>query len=373
MTANDEASAAGRRTPVTARSYGRPSVEIAGRSVGPGHPCYVIAEAGSNHNRDLDTAKRLIDVAAESGSDAVKFQTYTAEGLYSRKTPNPSYLAKDHLLKDQETVWELIKRVEIPWEWHQALADHAAAAGVDFLSTPFEEAAVELLEGLKVPAYKVASYEITHLPLIEFCARTGKPLLLSTGMASLADIERALDVANAAGCDQVALLHCAINYPPNFEDLNLRAIQTLRSAFQVPVGWSDHTMGHTADVTAVALGACLVEKHFTLSREQEGPDHAFALEPDELAAMVQAIRETEASLGSPVKRVTEAESEMFRLGRRSLVAARDLQPGETLRRDDIAVKRPGYGIPVYELDAVVGRRVAVAIEADEILQWPMLG
>ena len=357
---------------MTARIYGRPAIEIAGRAVGADQPCYVIAEAGSNHNRDLDTAKRLIDAAAEAKADAVKFQTYTAEGLYSRKTPNPSYLKKGSLLKDQETVWELIKRVEIPWEWHQELAEHTASAGLHFLSSPFEEAAVDLLESVKVPAYKIASYEITHLPLIEYAAKTGKPLLISTGMASLADIERALDVANGAGCDQVALLHCAINYPPRFDDLNLRAIQTLAGAFQVPVGWSDHTMGHSADVAAVTLGACLVEKHYTLSRDQEGPDHAFALEPDELAAMVTAIRETEASLGSSVKRVTEAETEMFRIGRRSLVAARDLPAGTVLQRDDIAVKRPGYGIQVYEMATVIGRRVAEPIEADEILQWPML-
>ena len=356
---------------MTARIYGRPTFEIAGRPVGPDKPCYVIAEAGSNHNGDLDTAKRLIDAAAEAGADAVKFQTYTAEGLYSRKTPNPTYLKKASLLKDQETVWELIKRVEIPWAWHEELSAHTASTGLHFLSSPFEEAAVDLLESVKVPAYKIASYEITHLPLITYAAKTGKPLLISTGMASLADIERALDVANDTGCDQVALLHCAINYPPRFDDLNLRAIQTLATAFQVPVGWSDHTMGHSADVAAVALGACIVEKHYTLSRAQEGPDHAFALEPHELTGMVQAIREAEESLGSPVKRVTEAESEMFRIGRRSLVAARDLPAGTRLTRDDIAVKRPGYGIQVFEMEAVIGRRTSEAIESDEILQWEM--
>ena len=357
---------------MSARVYGQGTLEIAGRPVGQGHPCYVIAEAGANHNRDLGTAKELIDVAAAAGADAVKFQTYTAEGLYSRKTPNPSYLARSRLLKDQETVWELIKRVEIPWEWHAELAAHARAAGLHFLSTPFAEAAVDLLEQVEVPAYKIASYEITHLPLIEHCARTGKPLLMSTGMASLGDVERALDAANAAGCDQIALLHCAINYPPRFEDLNLRAIHTLRSAFRLPIGWSDHTPGHTADVAAVALGACVVEKHYTLDREQEGPDHSFALEPDELRSMVAAIREAEDALGSSVKRVTEAEAEMFRIGRRSLVAAVDLPAGHVLTRADIAVKRPGYGIPVHELDVVVGRSTTTAIEADEILQWPML-
>jgi pseudaminic acid synthase len=359
---------------MSARSYGRPEIEVGGRRIGPGHPCYVIAEAGANHNRDLSIAKQLIDVAAESGADAVKFQTYTAEGLYSRKTPNPSYLKKQDLLKsDTETVWELIKRVEIPWEWHEDLATHAKAAGIDFLSTPFEEAAVDLLETVGVPAYKIASYEITHLPLIEYAARTGKPLLMSTGMASLADIERGLDAANRAGCDQIALMHCASSYPAPFDILNLRAIQTLAQAFQVPVGYSDHSTGHTADVVSVTLGACLIEKHYTLSRDMEGPDHGFALEPGELKDMVTAIRDTEASLGTPVKRVTEEEGDLYRLARRSLVAARPIAAGHRVTEADIAVKRPGYGIPVYELEALLGRTAATDIEDDEILQWGMFG
>lgn len=332
----------------------------------------MIAEAGANHNRDLDTALRLIDVAAESGADAVKFQTYTAEGLYSRKTPRFSYLDEGELLADQESVFDMIKRIEIPWEWHDRLAEHAKAVGIDFLSTPFEERAVDLLEELDIPAYKIASYEVNHLPLIERCAATGKPLIISTAMASLTDIERALDTANDAGAREIVLLHCAVNYPPKFADLNMRAIGTLASAFGVPIGWSDHTMGHTADVVAVTLGAKVIEKHYTLSREQEGPDHGFALEPDELTAMVTAIREAEESLGSPVKRVTEAEHELFRLGRRSLVAARDLVGGKPIEKADIAVKRPGYGIAVHELDRIVGMVPNRDIEADEILTWESL-
>lgn len=358
---------------MSSRSYGRHEFEIGERLVGPGHPAYVIAEAGSNHNRDLDTAKRLIEVASEAGADAVKFQTYTAEGLYSRNTPTMSYLQNSELLEKQESVWELIKRVEIPWEWHSDLADHASGCGIDFLSTPFQEEAVDLLESLDMPAYKIASYEVNHLPLIEKCAATGKPLLISTGMASLGDIERALDTANLAKADQIAVLHCAISYPPRFEDLNLRAITTLASAFGIPIGWSDHSMGHTADVVAVALGACVVEKHYTLSRDQEGPDHPFALEPHELTDMVTAIREAEASLGVSVKRVTEAETEMYALGRRSLVAARDIADGAILTRDDIAIKRPGTGVPVHELEHVVGRRAARAIADDEVLSWADLG
>ena len=354
---------------MSARVYGNTEFLIGTRPVGGDHPCYVIAEAGANHNRDLATAFRLIEAAASARADAVKFQTYTAEGLYSRRTPDMKYLKDKGLVGDQESVWELIKRVEIPWEWHADLARHARELGIAFFSTPFEEAAVDVLEAVGVPAYKIASYEVTHLPLIERVARTGKPLLISTGMASLGDIERALDTASAAGATDLLVMHCAVNYPPRFADINLRAITTLRSAFQIPIGWSDHTMGHTADVVAVTLGACAVEKHFTLSRDQAGPDHPFALEPQELADMVTAIREAEESLGSSVKRVTTAEADLFRLGRRSIVAARDIPAGDELKREDLAIKRPGFGIPVESLDQVVGRHVAHDVAGDQVLQW----
>lgn len=354
---------------MSARVYGNPEFLIGTHPVGPGHPCYVIAEAGSNHNRDLVTAMRLIEVAAQAGADAVKFQTYTAEGLYSRRTPDIKYLKEKGLVGDKESVWELIKRVEIPWEWHADLARHALTCGITFFSTPFEEAAVDALEEVGVPAYKIASYEVNHLPLIERVARTGKPMLISTGMASLGDIERALDTAAGAGARDLMVMHCAVNYPPRFADLNLRAITTMRDAFQIPVGWSDHTPGHTADVVAVTLGACAVEKHFTLSRAQSGPDHPFALEPDELGAMVTAIREAEDALGSSVKRVTDSEADLFRLGRRSLVAARDIPAGGELTRDDLAVKRPGFGIPVDALDQVIGRHVIRDVVSDQVLEW----
>ena len=354
---------------MSARVYGSPEFRIGDRAVGPGHPCYVIAEAGSNHNRDLPTALRLIEVAAEAGADAVKFQTYTAEGLYSRRTPDIKYLKDQQLVGDVESVWDLMKRVEIPWEWHDDLARHAAKNNITFFSTPFEEAAVDALEEVGVPAYKIASYEVNHLPLIQRAARTGKPLLISTGMASLGDIERALDTAEAAGAHDLMVMHCAVNYPPRFEDLNLRAITTLRDAFQIPIGWSDHTLGHTAEVVAVTLGACAVEKHFTLSRDQAGPDHPFALEPHELTAMVVAIRETEDALGSSVKRVTDAESDLYRNARRGIVAARDVPAGGELTREDLAIKRPGFGIPVHELDQVIGRHVVHDVVCDQVLEW----
>ncbi len=347
-------------------------VEIASRRVGDGAPVYVIAEAGSNHDRKLQQALKLIDVAVAAGADAVKFQTYSAEDLYSRKTPTMSYLTKGNLAREGETVWQLIKRIELPREWHGELAAYCREKGVHFLSTPFDLRAVDELEAVGCPAYKIASYELLHLPLLRRVAETGKPLVLSTGMASLGDIETALETVERAGNSQVVLLHCAINYPPRFEDVHLRAITTMRQAFQRPVGFSDHTTGITADIAAVALGACVIEKHYTLDRSLPGPDHPFAIEPDELKAMVKGIRECEVALGSPIKRRTAAEEEMYRLGRRSLVAARAISKGTRIMADMIAVKRPGYGIPTTMFDVVVGRTAQRDIDEDEILVWDMI-
>ncbi|MDI6736484.1 MAG: N-acetylneuraminate synthase family protein [bacterium] len=338
-------------------------IKIGNRFVGEGEPCFVIAEAGSNHNRDFNQALKLIDVAVEARADAVKFQTYSAEKLYSRKAPKK---------EGEESVWDLIKRIEMPREWHKGLADYCAKKGIIFLSTPFDLQAVDELEEVDMLAYKIASFEITHLPLLEYVAKTGKPIILSTGMANLSDIETALEVINKRGNGKVILLHCVINYPPGYEDLNLRAMETMRQAFQLPVGFSDHTPGITSDVAAVALGASVIEKHFSLDRKLPGPDHPFALEPGELKAMVQAIRDTEKALGSPIKRQTNAEEEKFQLGRRGLVAACPILKGTIITRKMIEVKRPGYGIPTKLMDVVIGREAKKDIEEDEILTWEMV-
>lgn len=349
------------------------TVQINGREVGDGQSVFVIAEAGSNHNRDINQAKRLIDVAAEAGADAVKFQTFSAETLYSKKTPAMSYLKKGGLLKEGETVFDLLKQNELPREWQKDLSSYCKLKGIIFLSTPFDLKAVDELEKLNVPAYKIASYEITHLPLLEHAAKTGKPIILSTGMADLTDIETALQVIRGSGNDKAILLHCAINYPPRFEDVNLRAMKTMRQAFQLPVGFSDHTAGITADLAAVALGACVIEKHFTTDRKLPGPDHGFAIEPNELKAMVKGIREVENLLGSPIKKRTPAEDEMYKLGRRSLVAACKIGKGTMITRNMIEVKRPGFGIPTNELSILIGRTAKVDIDEDEILNWDMIG
>lgn len=355
-----------------ARAGGGFQMKIGRQVIGDGRPCFIVAEAGSNHNRDFRTACRLVDVAREAGADAVKFQVFAAEKIYSRKTPMASYLKKKNLAKKGETLWDLVKRIETPRQWLPDLVKHCRKSGITFLCTPFDLEAVDQLEAVGVEAYKVASFEITHLPLLERIGRTGKPLILSTGMAGLADIEVAIEVFRGAGGTAVTLLHCAVAYPVRFEDIHLRAMDTLRQAFQVPVGFSDHTMGHTADVAAVARGACLLEKHFTLDRTQPGPDHPFALEPGELKEMVAAVRQTEAALGSPIKHHTPAEEELYRIARRSLVAARRIPAGTRITKAMIAVKRPGYGIPTRFLDVVVGRTARRDIEEDDILTWEMI-
>jgi sialic acid synthase SpsE len=343
---------------------------IGGRMVGPGHPTYVIAEAGANHNRDLDVARRLIDVAAEAGADAVKFQTYSGATMYSRKTPSFKYLAP--ITSKPPT--ELLEDISLPREWQPELAAHARSRGLDFLSTPFDFDAVRELDALDVPLLKIASFELVDLPLIRAAAATGRPLVLSTGMAVLGEIEEGLAAAVEAGAPAVGLMQCTSVYPAPVETINLRAMATMERALGVPVGLSDHSLGTAVPIAAAALGAAFVEKHYTLSREMVGPDHPFALEPDELIAMVTGIREAQAALGNGRKEgpTPEEREEMFTLGRRSLIAARDLPAGTVLEPDMVTVKRPGFGIPPKYMDIVVGRPLKVDVEEDEILTWDMV-
>jgi len=344
-------------------------VRIGDRSVGGGNPVYVIAEAGSNHDRDLDQAKRLIDVAAAAGADAVKFQTFAADRIVAETTTRAKYL--DDLLPPDKTMSDLFRELELPREWHAELFRHATDAGLDFLSTPFDFEAVDLLDDLGVKAFKVASYELWHLPLIREIASRGKPIICSTGMADLADVQDAVDTVGATGNEALILLHCVVNYPPPFADLNLRAIGTLRDAFGVPVGYSDHSPGITAPIVATALGAAVIEKHFTLSRDLPGPDHRFAIEPDELSAMVRAIRDAHDALGTGIKRMAPAEADLYVTARRSLFAARDIAAGTVLREDDVAILRPGTGIEVRDLPKVVGRTARRSIARHEPLAWDM--
>jgi sialic acid synthase SpsE len=343
------------------------SIEIAGRAVGGDAPTYVIAEAGANHNRDIGLARELIDIASHAGADAVKFQVYSGKDLYSTKTPRFRYLEG----LSEKPAGELLEDIALPREWIADLAAHARTRDIEFFATPFDAEAVEELYKAGVPAIKIASFEIVDLELIAAAAATRLPLILSCGMASYGEIEDALDAARRAGATQVALLRCASLYPSPPEIMNLRAMETMRRAFGVPVGLSDHTQG-----IAVALGACglgmeLLEKHFTLDRTMAGPDHPFAIEPGELHELVAGIRAIEQALGNgrlEGPSAPEAE-EMYRLARRSLIAARPIPAGTRIEREHLVVKRPGYGIAPKDIDHVIGRIARVDIEADEVIVW----
>jgi N,N'-diacetyllegionaminate synthase len=346
----------------------QPAFEIGGRRVGAGEPAYVIAEAGANHNRDLGLAKELVDVAAEAGADAVKFQTYTGSGLYSSKTPPFEYL------KDDRSPAEILESLALPREWQPDIAGHARSRGISFFSTPFDHEAIDQLAELGVPAMKIASFEIVDLALIRHAASVGVPVIISTGMATYGEIEDALGAVGEAGNGAVALLRCASVYPAPAEIMNLSAMATMRTAFGVPVGLSDHSTGIAVPIAAASLGAQLIEKHFTLSREMEGPDHPFALEPDELRAMVAGVREAEAALGKGrLEGPSELEAgEMYRLGRRSVVAAVGIPSGVIITRDMLTTKRPGYGIKPKDIDLLVGRTARVDIDFDEVITWDMV-
>jgi N,N'-diacetyllegionaminate synthase len=344
-------------------------VQIGQRWVGDGEPCFVVAEAGANHNRDLGMGKELIDVAAEAGADAVKFQTYSAETLYSKTTPKFTYLEKT-TTKD---TWQLIKDIELPREWQADLQAWAHKRGIMFFSSPFDYRAVDELDALGVPAFKIASFEIVDLPLIGYAAAKGRPMILSTGLATYEDIHDAVDACRRAGNNDLVLLQCASLYPAPPARINLRAMETMRRAFGVPVGLSDHTTGIHVAGAAVAMGACTVEKHFTLSRTLPGPDHPFAIEPGELKAMMRQIRDVEAALGDGQKAgPAPEEQEMHQKARRSLIAARTISKGTRIEREMIAIKRPGFGIQPKLIDLVVGRVARVDIPEDSVLTWDLL-
>jgi sialic acid synthase SpsE len=347
-----------------------PTMKIGARAAGADHPCYVIAEAGANHNRDLDTACALVDVAVAAGADAIKFQTYSGARLYSKNTPRFSYLDG---ITDKLPA-ELLEEISLPREWQPILSDYARERGIDFFSSPFDHEAVAELDALDVPAMKIASFEIVDLQLIRAAAATGRAVLISTGMATMGEIEDAIRAAEEVGGHDIGLMQCTSLYPAPASAANLRAMATMREAFGRPVGLSDHTTGIAVPIAAAGLGAAFVEKHVTLDRSTAGPDHPFALEPGELTAMVAGIREAQSALGNGRKDGPNAEEavEMHRLGRRSLIVARDLPAGTVLAKDMLTVKRPGFGIAPKHLEIVVGRVLRADAQEDDILTWDMV-
>ena len=336
-------------------------IKIGDGLISEGEPCFMIAEAGSNHNGSLEQAKKLIDVAVAAKADAVKFQIYKAESLYSKHTPEFSYLKG-------QNVYELIKSIETPREWIKELAGYCEARNITFLATPFDFEAIDLLDKY-APAFKIASFEIVDLELLQYAARKGKPMIISTGMANLGEIEDAINAIKSVGNEDILLLHCNSLYPTPVDVVNLKAIETMRTAFKVPVGFSDHTLGIHIPIAAVAMGACVIEKHFTLSREMKGPDHSFAIEPDELKEMVRCIREVEKAKGTGIKEKSELEGEGYEKARRSIHAKVDIPKGTRITRDMLIIKRPGYGIKPKFIDIVVGREAKRDVKEDEWITW----
>lgn len=345
-------------------------LSIAGRRIGQGRPCFIIAEAGVNHNGDINLALQLIDVAAEAGADAVKFQTFDADRLATRSAPKAQYQAET--TGKTESQYDMLKRLELSWSDYRMLFDRCQEKGIIFLSTPFDEQSVDLLESLGVCAYKTPSGELTNLPYLAHISRLGKPMIVSTGMATLGEVDAAVDVVSSNGCRALALLHCVSNYPAAPSDVNLRAMETMSMAFGVPIGYSDHTDGSAITLAAVARGAAIIEKHFTLDRLLPGPDHRASIEPEELVRLVKEIRSVESALGDGRKVPAASERDTALVARKSLVLARDIQAGEAISTDALTALRPGTGLPPFLASAVAGRRARFDMSAGTVIQWEML-
>jgi N,N'-diacetyllegionaminate synthase len=345
-------------------------VSIGERAVGPRLPCLVVAEAGVNHNGSLEMALRLVDAAADADADIVKFQTFKAEEVVSPLAPKADYQVQT--TGGGESQLDMIRKLELPGEAFRNIQDHCRRRGIVFLSTPFDHASADLLEQMGVAAYKVPSGEITNPVLLAHIARKGKPLIVSTGMSTLEEVATAIDAIHAAGNRQLVLLHCVSHYPAAPASVNLLAMKTLEERFEVPVGYSDHTQGISIALAAVALGACVIEKHLTLDRTLPGPDHQASLVPRELAAMVKGIRDVQAALGDGVKRPVAEELSIAAVARRSLVAATDLRAGTRLTGSMVAIRRPGTGLPPSELGRILGRQLRQDVAAGSLFTWEML-
>ncbi|MBK9080242.1 MAG: pseudaminic acid synthase [Hyphomicrobium sp.] len=346
-------------------------MKIANREIGPAHRPYVIAEMSGNHNQSLERALSIVDAAAASGADAIKIQTYTAD------TMTLDVDAPGFTIEDPKSLWagrrlhDLYQEAHTPWDWHKPIMDRAAERGMHCFSTPFDDSSVDFLETLGVPAYKIASFENTDLPLIRKVAATGKPIIISTGMATLAEIHDAVSAAHAAGCRDVAILKCTSTYPATPENTNVRTIANMRETFGCEVGLSDHTMGCGAAIAAVALGATIIEKHFTLLRADGGVDSAFSLEPAEMKMLRIESERAWQSLGRVTYGGTAAE-EKSRAFRRSLYVAKAMKAGDVLTRENLRAIRPGFGLSPKYFDSMLGRAIGRDAPAGTPLTWDLL-
>ena len=347
------------------------SLKIANRSVGSEHPPFIIAEMSGNHNQSLDRALAIVEAAAKAGVHALKLQTYTADTMTLDLKEGEFFIDDPNSLWQGRSLYELYQEAYTPWEWHEPIFKRCQELGLIGFSTPFDETAVDFLESLNVPCYKIASFENTDIPLIRKVASTGKPMIISTGMATVAELDETVRAAREAGCEDLVLLKCTSTYPATPENTNLLTIPHLRELFGVQVGLSDHTMGVGAAVASVALGARVIEKHFTLSRADGGVDSTFSMEPSEMAQLVVESERAWQALGRVSYGSTQAE-EASRMFRRSLYVVQDMKAGEVLTRDNVRAIRPGLGLPPKYLDMVLGKTVGQIVKAGTALSWDLL-
>lgn len=345
-------------------------IKINGRRIGQGYPVYVVAELSANHHHKLQAALRLMDEAKKAGADAVKIQTYTPDTL-TLNCKNKYFKIGGGTLWDGKTLYDLYQDAHTPWEWHGKLKKHAQKLGLDFFSSPFDLSAVAFLESMKVSAYKVASFEIVDISLIEAIAKTGKPIIFSTGMATEKEISEALQAARKNGATQIALLKCTSAYPAPAKEMNLKTLSHMARRFRVPVGLSDHTLGISAPVVAVTLGASIIEKHLTLSRKTRGPDSAFSLEPQEFTSMVTNIRSAQAAMGE-ISYGASAHEKASKAFRRSLFAVENILRGERFTTKNIRSIRPAHGLPPKYFKKILGKKCLVNLKFGTPLQWKHL-
>jgi len=346
------------------------SIKIKNRKIGKGYPVFIIAEMSANHLQKFDNAVKLIKVAKEAGADAIKLQTYTPDTI-TIDCGNEYFQIKQGTLWDGQTLYELYKKAYTPWEWQPKLKEIAESEGLIFFSSVFDKTAVNFLQEINVPAYKIASFEITDIPLIEYVASKGKPVIISTGIATLSDIEEAVNACKRMGNNQIALLKCVSAYPAPLEDVNLRTIPNLADTFKTIVGLSDHTLGISVPIASVALGACIIEKHLTLDRKLGGPDAAFSLEPAEFKAMVKSVREVEKALGETSYDLTERMKKSREFSR-SLFVVKDMKAEEIFTEENVRSIRPGYGLCPKYLKDVIGKKAAKDLKKGTPLSWKMI-
>ena len=346
------------------------TVAIRNHRIGPGNPTYIIAEMSANHLMDLGRARDIVRAAADAGADAIKLQTYTPDTI-TFDSDASYFQVNQGTIWDGTTLHKLYESAYTPWEWHTELMELASEVGLDCFSSPFDLTAVDFLERLDVPAYKIASFEITDIPLIRKVAGTGKPVIISTGIARLADIELAVGACHEMGNANVVLLKCTSAYPAPYDEMNLKVIPSLSETFDVPVGLSDHSLGNEVAIAGVALGACVVEKHLTLRRSDGGPDSAFSMEPEEFASMVEGIRHAEASLGKVTYELTEKQIKS-REHSRSLFVVRDMKKGEAFNGENVRSIRPAFGLHTIYLNNVLGRVARKDIPAGTPLTWALV-